>query len=65
MTNAPTLTLREAPPDVEAMSLEVIQAELRAISGTRLRSDADAHRRQALWRRLDALVAGRDQERPR
>jgi hypothetical protein len=41
---------------VETMRLEQIQAELRAVSGTPFCSQADAARRQALWRRVDLLV---------
>jgi hypothetical protein len=48
--------------EVEAMPLEQIQAELRMISGTPLRSQADAARRRDLWRRLDHFV--REAERP-
>jgi hypothetical protein len=42
---------------IEAMTLEQIQAELRAISGTPLRDDADRLRRRELWQRLDAPSA--------
>jgi hypothetical protein len=45
---------------VEAMTLEQIQSELRAISGTPLRDEADRLRRRELWRRLDALCAAND-----
>jgi hypothetical protein len=44
--------------DVEAMTLEQIQAELR--EETPPRSQDDAARRQQLWRRLDHLVAQRE-----
>jgi hypothetical protein len=46
----------EVPP-VETMRLDQIKAELRVISGTALRSEDDRLRRQALWRRLDHLIA--------
>jgi hypothetical protein len=52
----------EALIAVETMSLEQIQAELRMISGTPYRSQADVARRRDLWRRLDHLV--REAERP-
>ena len=39
------------------MTLEQIQCELRAISGTPLRNGAESLRRCELWRRLDALCA--------
>jgi hypothetical protein len=42
---------------VEAMPLDKIQSELRAISGTPFRGEADRLRRRELWRRLDALCA--------
>jgi hypothetical protein len=41
---------------IETMTLEQIQAELRVISGTPLRSEVDRIHRQELWRRLDQLV---------
>jgi hypothetical protein len=46
----------EGPP-VETMRLDQIKAELRVISGTPLRSEDDRLRRQALWQRLDQLIA--------
>ena len=46
--------------DIATMNLDAIRAELWAISGTPYRSEDDLHRRQALWRRLDRLVAARD-----
>jgi hypothetical protein len=39
------------------MTLEQIQSELRAISGTPVRNGAESLRRCELWRRLDALCA--------
>lgn len=42
----------------EQMTLEQIQTELRAVSGTPSRFEGDTLRRQQLWRRLDQLVAG-------
>jgi hypothetical protein len=42
---------------VGEMTLAEIRAELRSITGTPWQSDADGPRRQALWRRLDELVA--------
>jgi hypothetical protein len=42
---------------VEEMSLDKIQSELRAISGTPSRDEPDRLRRRELWRRLDALCA--------
>ena len=47
-----------AEPPTAAMSLEDVRAALRLISGTPLRDDVDRLRRQALWRRLDQLIAG-------
>jgi hypothetical protein len=45
-------------PHPETMSLADVQTELRAISGTPLRTDEDhLLRRQALWKRLDLLTA--------
>jgi hypothetical protein len=38
------------------MTLTEVQVELRAISGTPYRDDADRVRRQALWKRLDFLT---------
>jgi hypothetical protein len=42
---------------VGEMTLAEVQAELRRITGTPWQSDADGPRWQALWRRLDELVA--------
>jgi hypothetical protein len=41
---------------IETMALEQIQAELRVISKTPLRSEVDRNHRQELWRPLDQLV---------
>jgi hypothetical protein len=38
------------------MTLEQIQTELRAVSGTPLRSEVDAVYRRELWQQLDRLV---------
>jgi hypothetical protein len=38
-------------------TLENVRAELRLITGSPLRGDADRLRRQMLWRRLDQLIA--------
>ena len=51
----PSFNVASAPA---AMSLEDVRAALRLISGTPLRDDVDRLRRQALWRRLDQLIAG-------
>jgi hypothetical protein len=45
----------------QAMSLDEVRAELRQVFGKPWTSAADGGRRQALWRRLDQLVA----EQPR
>jgi hypothetical protein len=42
--------------DWHCMSLEQIQAELRAISGTPYRKNENPVRRRKLWRRLDYLI---------
>jgi hypothetical protein len=42
---------------VASMTLAEVQAELRALTGTPWSSTADGPRQQALWRRLDQLVA--------
>jgi hypothetical protein len=39
------------------MSVAEVQAELRQVTGKPWKDDADAARRQALWQRLDKLVA--------
>jgi hypothetical protein len=52
-----TEILREKLAAVEAMTLEQVQTELRAISGTPLRDDANRLRRRELWRRLDDQFA--------
>jgi hypothetical protein len=44
---------------VEQMTLEQIQDELRRVTGTPWKTEADGPRRQALWRRLDQLVRTR------
>jgi len=46
--------------DWHGMSLEQIQAELRAISGTPYRKNENPVRRRKLWRRLDYLIRLRD-----
>jgi hypothetical protein len=46
--------------DWHGMSLEQIQAELRAISGAPLRRNENPVRRRKLWRRLDYLIRQRD-----
>jgi|SRR5215471_11960145 len=48
----------EPSPSKNNLELAQVQAELRAISGTPMQSDADRLRRQALWQRLDALTGG-------
>jgi hypothetical protein len=40
-----------------SMTLAEVRAELKRVTGTPWASDADGARRQALWRRLDQLVA--------
>ena len=48
--------------DIEAMSLAAVQAELRAYdpsSAAAVPTEAHRERRQALWRRLDALLGVR------
>lgn len=47
----------EARPPVRQMLLQEIQAELRAVSGTPVRS-GDRARRLLLWRQLDRIVRG-------
>jgi hypothetical protein len=49
--------LKQIQKVVEVMTLEQVQGELRAISGTPLRDETDGLRRRALWRRLDAPCA--------
>jgi hypothetical protein len=54
--------------DADAMladQLEQIKAALRPITGTPVRADADRHRRQTLWHRLDAIVDLREVLRAR
>jgi hypothetical protein len=50
--NSPTNSNFPAPIPKK---IEEIRAELRLISGTLLRDDADRLRRQELWQRLDQL----------
>jgi hypothetical protein len=38
----------------------LVQAELRGITGTHIKDEADRERRMLLWRELDRLVAERD-----
>jgi hypothetical protein len=42
--------------DIEAMSLEAVQAELRSTAAGAVRIQEHLERRQRLWRRLDALT---------
>ena len=46
--------------DWHGMTLEEIQAELRAISGTPYRRNENPVHRRKLWRRLDYLIRLRD-----
>jgi hypothetical protein len=43
--------------------LRAVQAELRCITGTPIKDEADRLRRMALWRELDALVRAMDEVR--
>jgi hypothetical protein len=45
--------------------LRLIQSELRPITGTPIKDEADRLRRMALWRELDALVRARNATRVR
>jgi hypothetical protein len=45
----------ERPPS--SMTLAEVRAELKRVTGTPWSTDADGARRQALWRRLDQLIA--------
>jgi hypothetical protein len=54
---AEQVAVKQIQMTVEAMTLEQIQTELRAISGSPLRDEVDRLRRRELWRRLDALCA--------
>jgi hypothetical protein len=40
--------------------LRLVQAELRGITGTRIKDEVDRLRRMSLWRELDELVRARD-----
>jgi hypothetical protein len=40
--------------------LRLVQAELRCITGTPIKDEADRLRRMALWRELDELVRDRE-----
>jgi hypothetical protein len=42
---------------VESMTLDEIRAELRQVFGKPWTSESDGARRQAMWRRLDQIVA--------
>jgi hypothetical protein len=55
---AASITIETKTPacDPKARELKQLQAELRAVSGTPLRSDDDRLHRQALWQRLDQLL---------
>ena len=54
---AEQVAVKQIQMSVEAMTLEQIQTELRAISGSPLRDEVDRLRRRELWQRLDALCA--------
>jgi hypothetical protein len=54
---AEQVAVKQIQMTVEAMTLEQIQTELRALSGTPFRDEADRLRRRELWRRVDALCA--------
>jgi hypothetical protein len=43
--------------------LRLVHSELRPITGTPIKDEADRLRRMALWRELDALVRSRDAAR--
>jgi hypothetical protein len=44
--------------------LRLVQAELRCITGTPIKDEADRLRYMTLWRELDALIRARDEARP-
>jgi hypothetical protein len=45
-------------------ALRLVQAELRGITGTPIKDEADRLRRMSLWRELDELVRARDEAQP-
>jgi hypothetical protein len=62
-TNSSSFGRRLAAAEIEHR-LRLVQAELRSITGTPIKDEADRLRRMTLWRELDALIRAIDEARP-
>jgi hypothetical protein len=62
-TNTRSFSQRLAAAEIERR-LRLVQAELRSITGTPIKDEADRLRRMNLWRELDGLIRAIDEARP-